>query len=376
MKTQMLDNLTNTVNRKSRSQAATRMKPIAAIVLALAGAAAAQAQANLVVRINGVVQANNQEFVFPDTPVGESSQIVIVIRNEGNQTLTFTEIPAVTLAGGFPDSFEVVQPALETGATLSPNGSSAFAVRIKPQFRFARLFTHVYLWTDASATPFHMIFSGRATGPDMFVHVDGLEIPDGGVLNFPDTEIGQTSSVTLTIENLGDADLALTGDPLAQIFGGFSFDFAVDQQPDTTIAPNGSTQARIDFTPTLERLYTTRLFINVNQKDNVVNELYDIDIEALATSPGGTVDQVDETPEEIGDTPADNGDEGEAGQNNQDAGDPNSADQFEDELDGLLPPSGMCGMGAGFASLMSMVSVGGAKLGWRRRRTAGGSSTR
>ena len=400
MKTQMLTNVSRSFTRPSRSTTATRVASIAAFTLVLVGASAAQAQANLVVRVDGVVQSNNQEIVLPDTAVGETSQIVVVIRNEGNQTLGFTEDPPVMLAGGFPEHFEVIQPALETGSTLSPNGSSAFAVRFTPEFRFARLFTHVYLWTDASATPFHLIFSGRATGPDMFVHVGDVEIPDGGLLRFEDTEIGQTSTITLTIENLGDAELQLTGDPLAQVFGGFAFDFTVEQQPDATIAPNGSTEVRIKFAPTLERIYSTRLFINVNQDDQFVNTLYDIDIEALATGAADAGDgsgddpndaagddsgvqnddQVNDQTGDQGDNAGDNSNDDQAGQidgqNGQDANDAEQSDQFEEELDGMLPPAGMCGFGAGFASLMSMVSVGGAKLGRRRRRGAGGSSNR
>lgn len=411
-----------------------RIALIATVVTA-AAAQTANAQ-DLTVRFDGVEMTNHEELVFPDTPMGETRRFVITLRNEGAETLQFTENPPIMMSGGFPEHFQIIQPALEAGNTLSPNGSTAFAIDFAPNFRFQRLFTHVYIWTNADTSPFHIIFSGKATGSEMVVLVDGFEIPDGGLATFPETEVGSSTTVTVTIENRGDAEMTLTGDPLAQVFGGFDFDFSVNSQPNATIPGGDSASFEVTFAPTQERLYTTRMFINTDAHEGTNNGLYDIDIEANAVAAPvedqpidedpidedpidedpidenpGDEDPIDETPgdddpedgapgdenpvddqpiddEPVDGNPTDDGseqDQPEPGDTTDeqpgtddginDGGDEEPRDdemtdeELQDLVEGnpLLPAGGLCGFGAGFAGLMGLISLSGAKVTRRRR---------
>ena len=58
-----------------------------------------------------------------------------------------------------------------------------------------------------------------------------------------------SSAITFTVENLGTSDLNLTGTPRVAISGTDAAMFVVGTQPDTPVAPSGSTTFTITFTP-------------------------------------------------------------------------------------------------------------------------------
>lgn len=362
------------------------------LALAAALVPAALAQPALEVRIDGQVQANHSEQFFAPTTVGQTSSIVVVLRNIGNQPLVFTETPPVMLAGGFAESFAIIQPALESGSQLSPNSSTAFRVDFQPTFASGiALFTHVYLWTDASATPFHLVMRGSVQSPKMVVFQDDAEIPDLGSATFPPTEVGQSSEITLRIENQGDAPLSLTETPPALIGGGLgAFMVEVVQQPAAELAPDATTEMRLRFTPQEDRAYFTRLFVANNENSASMNGLFDIDIEAtgIAATPADDPNQ-EENAEEPGNPDGDDNDNGQAGQDDP-AGDGQASDPGEQEeeaqapvgdnqdkdadesdfveesfADPLMPP--LCGFGAPMLAPALLAGLGGMK-GYRRPR--------
>lgn len=248
------------------------------LVLAVLPAAMATAQPNLVVRVEGEVVANNTTLNFGEVPVGNTdSQIVVVLRNEGNEDLIFTESPPVAIAGGFPDQFDIIQPALEAGNKLSPNASTAYAVRFTPTLpaEFV-LFTHTYVWTNASATPFHLVFNGTPTFPQMTVSVDGVPIADGDTVDFPDTLVGNTRDLTVDITNEGSAPLELVADPTASLTDSGSSDFSLIQLPDPVVDPGATTSVVIRFGPTAEGEATTELLIPVNEASDSVNGTFNM----------------------------------------------------------------------------------------------------
>lgn len=266
-------NMRNTSNRSHLTLAA-----VGAVALL---AAVAPAQPNLVVRIDGQVRSNHDGYEFAATDLGESRNVVVVLRNEGNEDLIFTETPPIMLAGGFAENFELVQPALEPGNKLSPNGSTAFLVRFNPGIATTTvLFSHVYIWTNAGAAPFHIPVRGQVRFPRMIVRMAGEVIPDGGLAALPDTFVGESTDVVFTIENAGTAALRITEEPPALIAGGLGeFVMEVVEQPAIEVGAGASTTFTVRFTPTQARLYTTRLFIYVNELSAAVNELYDIDLQ-------------------------------------------------------------------------------------------------
>lgn len=234
----------------------------------------------LEVRLDGVILGNNQEVTLPPTALGESSPMVIVLRNIGDEGLVFTNDPPVFVFGGFAEQYSLIQPPLESGSKLSPNGSTAFRVDFSPVFVRERIDTRCFIFTNASAAPFALTLTGRGKGPVMVVKQAGSAIADDTAFEFSPTPIGESTTVQFVIENQGDLPLLLTGDPLVQVFGGFDFDFAVVELPAEAIPAGQSSTFSISFAPTLERLYSTRLFIHNNEKSLLIQELYAIDLTA------------------------------------------------------------------------------------------------
>lgn len=420
MKTATTNNANGSKRLGYRSLA---MTALATLMLA----APALAQPDMVVRVDNEVIENHTEFFFEDVQVGDTSApIVVVLRNESSETLEFTENPPIMIGGGFPESFEVIQPVLEAGNTLSPNGSTAFSIKLAPQVVFQNLFTHVYIWTNASPSPFHLIFRGRGTeppAPQMVLSVDGEELDSGSTVIFDETEVGQSSSLTFTVENIGEADLLLTdidgnetGQPVALCD---LPEFAVTQQPAAVVAAGGTTTFEVTFTPSEDVDYESCFFFGTNDADYEIVDVgmegygYQVEEEIIEDEEEDVIDededqieddeQIDDNHEDIDDEYVedeieedvedeyvddiddeqnlededqqiedeqidDNDDEQnqELDENEEELQDDDAERQHDDSNVGMAMP---CGAGGGSAGLMSMALMAGLSFASRRRRS-------
>lgn len=350
-----------------------RLNPVHLLVVGgvlLAGQAVAQPE--LGVRQDGEVLANHADLVIADTPVGETTQVVVVVRNEGDQDLVFSESPPVALAGGFADQFELVQPALEAGNKLSPNGSTAFAIRFSPTIDFDNLYTHVYIWTNASASPFHLVVKGTALAPMLRVFVDSYDYEDDAMVHdgmlavgdevssdatvlLPHAEVGDSSSVTLELLNDGDAPLNLLDAPVAQLLDADASGMLIVTQPSAVIAPGDSSFLIIQFAPAAADTFADSLSMSTNDTG-----LTDGVFELLLGGVGLAV---------VEDEAVNAGEE----ENQEDDLDEDDLDDvgldeviIEDDLP--LIPGAPCGLGVGMFSMLSLVSMGAMKQMPRRRR--------
>jgi hypothetical protein len=126
--------------------------------------------------------------------------------------------------------------------------------------------------------------------PEMNVHNDNYSIPDGFVTpeNFGTT--GTTfGSVTrrYKVQNLGTANLVLSGTPIVQITGANPGDFTVTMQPTTPIAPGGDIPFDITFDPTAAGTRTATVSIANNDSDE---NPYNFDLTGFAiTAPAPTL---------------------------------------------------------------------------------------
>lgn len=332
----------------------------------------AMAQPELVVRQDGEVLANHADLVVADTPVGETTQLVVVLRNEGNQDLVFSETPPVALSGGFADQFELIQPALEAGNKLSPNGSTAFAIRFSPTVDFDNLYTHVYIWTNAAASPFHLVVKGKSLAPMLRVFVDsygyeddamvpegmlavGDEVFSGDTVLLPHAEVGESSSVTLELLNDGDAPLNLLDTPVAQLLDGGVSGMVIITQPSSVIAPGESSYLLVQFTPPAADAFADSLSMLTNDT-GLTDGLFELLFGGVGLAA------VEEEPIEDGEE-----------ENQED--DLDEEDQEDVELDEViieedlpLIPGAPCGLGVGLFSMLSLVSMGAMKQMPHRRR--------
>ena len=373
-------------------------------ILSLVCLATTAANAELVMRIDGNVTPSFSQIEFGDVLVGESRQIVVVLRNEGAQDIVFTENPPVQLGGAFADQFTLIQPALEAGNKLSPNGSTALAIRCEPEIEFANLTCQMFIFTSLSASPERLTFRAAGVAPHMEVDVDGAPMASGEAIDLGDVTAGETAKVTVTVTNTGAAPLEILS---LDLDGDDTFDTA--GPANTSIAPNSSESFDVTYTangsdadatimtlttndtsfdPTGEFLLTMTAstvlaedVINdpnenegVDNNDNQNNEAENVDNNADNLDDGqNEQDTVDENgnqeelnnEEDLNDDDLNN-DEQVDDEYNDEANDDDAYDDdatFDDELEEEFEPIAPigCGLGLGFCSLATLGSLGAMK---------------
>ena len=126
--------------------------------------------------------------------------------------------------------------------------------------------------------------------PEINVRHEAVDIPDGGEA-FLRGPVGQTSTETLTIYNLGDANLNISSvvesDDPENNFGFIT--------PSSPILPNGSANLEIQFHPQSSDPKTAKLTINCNDPDEGTYEIllfgnYEPEISIPQAPDGGTFD--------------------------------------------------------------------------------------
>jgi YD repeat-containing protein len=102
--------------------------------------------------------------------------------------------------------------------------------------------------------------------PEININHDGNSIPDGGCTRFS-CSVGSYIDQTFTIENLGDANLILSGSPIITISGPNANQFSVQQQPASPVSPSQTTTFKIRFQPTSPGIKTAAISIANNDMD-------------------------------------------------------------------------------------------------------------
>ncbi|MBN1999147.1 choice-of-anchor D domain-containing protein [candidate division KSB1 bacterium] len=86
--------------------------------------------------------------------------------------------------------------------------------------------------------------------PEITVMQNGTSIPVSGSFDFGVQEqTGGKTGFVFTVNNIGTADLSLTGSPAVQISGENAGNFIVSDQPGTFLPPSSSQNFRIEFAP-------------------------------------------------------------------------------------------------------------------------------
>jgi hypothetical protein len=91
--------------------------------------------------------------------------------------------------------------------------------------------------------------ASQAGSPAITVLKGVDEVPEGGDIPIGPAVRYVGKSVTFSIENLGDAQLQLTGNPRLQIGGPHASEFSITTLPASVITPGGKSDFVIDFTP-------------------------------------------------------------------------------------------------------------------------------
>lgn len=101
--------------------------------------------------------------------------------------------------------------------------------------------------------------------PEIHVKQGATDIASGGGYNFGSVNVGSSSAViTFTIQNLGAANLTLSGITKG---GSHPGDFTVTQPASSMVAPGGSTTFTVKFTPAATGTRTAMITIVNNDSD-------------------------------------------------------------------------------------------------------------
>jgi hypothetical protein len=210
-----------------------------------------------------ILDSGTYDFGTSDSGIGKT--VTFAIENVGNALLTLNGPPLVRISGTNAADFVVtVQPA----GTVDPGGSSPFSIRFTPSTAGTRTATVTIYNDDPDENPYNFTISGTGTAanPEINVRQGATDIASGGSYDFGLANVGADKTATFTIQNLGGANLNLTGSPKVQL-GGNLFDFAVASQPSSPVAAGGSATFSLAFTPTAEGLKTATITIPNNDSD-------------------------------------------------------------------------------------------------------------
>lgn len=179
---------------------------------------------------------------FPSTLSGTSNVITVLATNTGSGT---GMINSITLGGSGSSVFQLL--GLQAfPLSVPPNQQARFGVRFSPQQQQA--FT-ASLTVDVNGQSVTITLAGQGTGAQYTYSSTSAGsttplLPDG-TLAVPDTAIGQTSSVTVSITNNGSGDGQISN--VAVTGTGFSLS-GLPSGP-ITLHANGSQQFTLNFTP-------------------------------------------------------------------------------------------------------------------------------
>jgi hypothetical protein len=176
---------------------------------------------------NVISLANNSTIQFPTTLTTATSTINLVIANTGSGTGTVNSIALVSS----PSAFQLLGlPVIP--ATVGPSQAVGFSIKFSPQQQ--QVFANT-LQISLNGQIISVSIQGQGTQAQYtytWAQGSGTATPfaAGGTLTVPDTQVGQTTSLTITVTNNGMGDgvissLGITGTGLA--LSGFPVPFTV-----------------------------------------------------------------------------------------------------------------------------------------------------
>lgn len=212
---------------------------------------------------------------------GVSNMFTYFIVNGGNATLNLTGTPAVNIQNVVNATVNVtLQPS---STALAPAALAPFDLDVTPNlgaFSFEIVITN----NDANEGNYTIMVAGNgATTPEIDVKDSvGTDVFEGGVFTLGNIAPGSTDTLTLTIENNGNADLLLSGTPTIEILSPSNVTANVTATPATTIPVSGSDVFTIDITPT----NTGSFSFQVRIQNNDANEgSYTFTISGFSSTP-------------------------------------------------------------------------------------------
>ena len=211
--------------------------------------------------------ASGSTVNLPDTLIGTPIAQVFTIINTGTSDLNLS---AATFGGDFTFA------GLSAADTLAAGESKSFTASLDGQ-SLGTFTSSVFLPSnDLDENPYTLSIEVDIVAPEIEVTLNGsVPVSDGDNLVFPNIALNSTLSETLTIQNVGTADLDLAA---AAVTGGFQ---VTGLASSTTLAPGESRDLNVQLTGTSVGLVNGAIAIgNTDVDENPFN--IGLEVEVIA----------------------------------------------------------------------------------------------
>jgi len=202
-------------------------------------------------------------FDFRNIIKNETIDETFSITNLGKTDLILTGTPKVVITGSGASAFEVTsQPT----SPILPSKSSLFSIKFLPNASTIYSATVSISNNDYNDSPYTFTIKGTGVEPEINIQDSSSNniVCGSGSFDFSDVNVNSSDSETFTIQNIGSADLVLSGSPKVTISGSGAAAFSVTTQPSSPIQPSNNTTFTIEFEPTNRINYSATVSIPNN----------------------------------------------------------------------------------------------------------------
>jgi archaellum component FlaG (FlaF/FlaG flagellin family) len=210
---------------------------------------------------------NSKGFTFPDTYIGESAEVTMVVKNTGRGVIKMTGVPYVNLDGA--TAVFSVSSALET-SIINPGSSASFKIKFSP-VNTAESYVYVSIPNNSENTPdfsFSVYGTGLRPKPTASIFYGDYEIPQNGTINAGQARITQSKVRPVIIKNTGREVLTIdTGN--ITISGADAAAFTQTTNPGGSVSVGSQTFFNIEYKPVRQGENNAVLTIPTN--DNARN---------------------------------------------------------------------------------------------------------
>ncbi|MCD4657310.1 MAG: choice-of-anchor D domain-containing protein, partial [Planctomycetes bacterium] len=209
-------------------------------------------------------------FNFGEVVIGDSTlDITFTIENTGNGDLILEGVPSLIAISGHDDSiFTLNQSSISS--PISPSTSTSFTISFHPTIVGTKSASIIIANNDNNKNPYIFLVVGiGSANPEINIHDSDLNdiVSGSGSFDFGLLGVNLTKEETFTIQNTGDGDLILSGNPIITITGVGENVFSVTEIPSSTISPGFETIFKIEFTPLDRQEYSAIVSIANNDLD-------------------------------------------------------------------------------------------------------------
>jgi hypothetical protein len=194
------------------------------------------------------IDNNSRGFTFPNTYIGESAEVTIVVKNTGSGGIRLTGSPRVNLDGA--TAVFSVSSAPET-STIGSGSSSSFKIKFSPA-NATESYVYVSIPNNSVNAPdfsFTVYGTGVRPKPTASVFYGNNEITQNGIIQAGENIIiTQSKEISVVIKNTGTALLTIDTANIT-ITGADKDAFTLSSPPVGNVIAGGETFLRIECKP-------------------------------------------------------------------------------------------------------------------------------